>query len=51
MARRTDNLYGNYNAASSAKPRASGLMRASVEWIAVALVMAAGAAIVLFWFA
>lgn len=50
MPRRTDNLYGNYNSDRPEAPRRSGMMRASVEWIAVALVLAAGAAIVLFWF-
>jgi hypothetical protein len=50
MPRRTDNLYGNYKAGRADQPRSAGLMRASLEWIAVALVMAAGAAIVLFWF-
>ena len=40
MPRRTDNLYGNYKAGRADQPRSAGLMRASLEWIAVALVMA-----------
>ena len=50
MPRRTDNLYGNYNTDRPEERRSGGFMRASMEWIAVALVMAAGVAIILFWF-
>lgn len=50
MPRRTDNLYSNYNAERPQLRRSSGRLRVSAEWIAVALVLAAGAAIVLLYF-
>jgi len=50
MPRRTDNLYSNYKADRQPQRRASGWLRVSLEWIAVALVLAAGAAILLLYF-
>jgi len=50
MPRRTDNLFSNYNAEKPTPHRSSGWLRASAEWIAVALVLTAGAAIVLLYF-
>ncbi|MGY6707558.1 MAG: hypothetical protein ACXIVF_04450 [Rhizobiaceae bacterium] len=50
MPRRTDNLFSNYNTEKPTPNRSSGWLRASAEWIAVALVLAAGVAILLLYF-
>lgn len=50
MPRRTDNLFSNYNAEKPEQRGSSGWLRASAEWIAVALVLMAGAAILLLYF-
>lgn len=50
MPRRTDNIFSNYNSEKPTQRRSSGWLRASAEWIAVSLVLMAGAAIVLLYF-